>query len=64
MIARWQMGDGAELVIATNFGTGIVHVDRAPDGPVLFESHTGDAAKLSGGALPPRSTVAFLLERT
>lgn len=64
VIARWQMGDGAELVIAANFGTTIVPVDRAPDGPVLFESHAGDAARLSDGALPPRSTVAFLLERT
>lgn len=64
VIARWQMGDGAELVIAMNLGAAPVRVDPAPDGSRLFESHPGDAAKLSDGSLPPMSTVAFLLERT
>ena len=64
VIARWQMGDGAELAVAVNFGTAPVHVGEPPDGPVLFESHAGDAAALSDGSLRARSTVAFLLERT
>ncbi len=63
VVARWAMGDGAELVIATNFGSGILPVDPV-DGPVLFESHDGDAARFADGQLPGRSTVAYLLERT
>jgi len=63
VIARWAMGDGAELVIATNFGAALLPVDLV-DGPVLFESHPGDAAHFADGQLPPRSTVAYLLERT
>jgi len=63
VVARWAMGDGAELVIATNFGATLLPVDPV-DGPVLFESHPGDAARLADGQLPPRSTVAYLLERT
>ena len=64
VIARWTMGDGAELVIATNLAAVPVRLDPAPDGSRLFESHAGDAARLSDGSLSAFSTVAFLLERT
>ena len=64
VIARWEMGDGSELVIATNLGPTPVRLERAPDGSRLFESHAGDAARLSDGLLSAFSTVAFLLERT
>ncbi len=63
VIARWTLGDGAELALATNFAAEPVPLDPI-DGPVLFESHAGDAARVAGGVLPGRSTVAFLLERT
>jgi maltooligosyltrehalose trehalohydrolase len=62
VLARWVLGDGAELVLATNFGPDTLAVPVI-DGPVLFESHPGDAARVSLGALPPRCTVGFLLER-
>ncbi len=63
VVARWAMGDGAELVIASNFGAEPLAVDPV-DGPLLFESRKGDAARFADGQLPARSTVAYLLERT
>jgi maltooligosyltrehalose trehalohydrolase len=63
VLARWALGDGSELVLATNFGATILPISPI-DGPLLFESHPGDAARMADGALLARSTVAFLLERT
>ena len=63
VIARWVMGDGSELAIAANLGAQPVALPPL-DGPVLFESHKGDAARVSQGDVPARSAVAFLLERT
>ena len=63
VVARWIMGDGAELVLATNFGAEALSLD-ALDGPTLFESRPGDAERVREGQLPARATVAFLLERT
>ncbi len=63
VIARWALGDGSELVLASNLGPRPLPIDVV-DGPVLFESHAGDAARVSDGTLPARSTVGFLLERT
>jgi maltooligosyltrehalose trehalohydrolase len=61
VLARWAMGDGAELVIASNFGREPVPAE-AIDGPLLFESHRGDGKRLADGTLAPRSTVALLFE--
>ncbi len=63
VVARWTLGDGAELVLASNLGPRTLPIE-ATGGSVLFESHAGDAARVADGALPARSTVAFLLERT
>ena len=63
VVARWAMGDGAELLLASNLGAQAVPIE-AVGGSVLFESRPGDAGRAAEGALPPRSTVAFLLERT
>ena len=63
VVARWIMGDGTELILATNFGAEALPVEPL-DGPMLFESRTGDAEMARGGKLPARATVAFLLERT
>ncbi len=60
VLARWVMGDGAELVVACNLGARPVPMD-AVDGPMLFESHPGDADRVRTGRLPARCTVAFLL---
>jgi maltooligosyltrehalose trehalohydrolase len=63
VLARWTMGDGAELILASNLGEKTVAID-AVDGTLLFESHGGDADAVRDGRLPARSTVAFLQERT
>ena len=63
VLARWIMGDGAELVIAANLGAGPLPLD-AVDGTLLFQSRDGDADAVRDGTLPAHSTVAFLLERT
>ena len=62
-LGRWAMGDGAELVVASNLSAEPLPFEPI-DGPVLFESHAGDAVRVGEGVLPARSTVAFLLERT
>jgi maltooligosyltrehalose trehalohydrolase len=59
VLARWAMGDSAELVIAANLGPAPLPID-AVDGPMLFESRSGDADAVREGRLPARCTVAFL----
>ena len=63
VVARWALGDGSELIVASNLGTAPLSVD-ALDGSRLFESRPGDAASLAEGRLAARSTVALVLERT
>jgi malto-oligosyltrehalose trehalohydrolase len=62
VLARWSMGDGAELVLVSNLGADVLAVDGV-DGTLLFESRAGDASSVRDGRLPVNSTVAFLLER-
>ncbi|MBP0491291.1 malto-oligosyltrehalose trehalohydrolase [Roseomonas indoligenes] len=59
VLARWRMGDGARLTIAVNFGAEPVAA-RASGARTIFEGNPGDAAALSGGTLPPRTTIALL----
>ncbi|MDA8250070.1 MAG: malto-oligosyltrehalose trehalohydrolase [Rhodospirillales bacterium] len=63
VLARWRMGDGAELAIACNLGATPLPIDPV-DGPMLFESRAGDADAVREGHLPARCTVAFLLGGT
>jgi hypothetical protein len=57
------MGDGTELLLATNLGHDGVATPEV-DGMVLYESHQGDSARAAGGTLPGHSTVAWLLGPT
>ena len=59
VIARWRLGDGAELTIAINLGEDAVDAP-APQAPLLFESHDGAFATLREGKLAPNATVATL----
>ncbi|MFH5925847.1 malto-oligosyltrehalose trehalohydrolase [Roseomonas xinghualingensis] len=59
VIARWRMGDGATLTIATNFGADPAQV-KAQGARILFESKPGAASSLAAGTLPPRTTIALL----
>lgn len=59
VLARWVLGDGVELAIASNLGRAALPVD-AVDGSLLFESRDGDAEAVRKGRLPAHCTVAFL----
>jgi malto-oligosyltrehalose trehalohydrolase len=55
IVARWRMGDGALLTIATNLGEVVVPFSR-PTGQLVFAC----AGVLSDDLLSARATVAFL----
>ncbi|MGA2125862.1 MAG: malto-oligosyltrehalose trehalohydrolase [Xanthobacteraceae bacterium] len=59
VMARWRLGDGTILTIATNLGRETV-TTRPADGRLLFESLDGAAHSLAAGRLPGRVTVARL----
>jgi maltooligosyltrehalose trehalohydrolase len=63
VLARWQLGDGAELILACNLGAEAVAVGPV-GGAMLFESRDGDTEALLDGSLRGRCTVALLQERT
>jgi maltooligosyltrehalose trehalohydrolase len=63
VLARWNLGDAAELVIASNLGEAALVID-AIGGAMLFESRAGDAETVQDGRLPGHCTAAFLLERS
>jgi maltooligosyltrehalose trehalohydrolase len=58
VLARWRMGDGAVLALATNLGPDAVRAGAS--GTLLFEGAEGAAAALASGTLPPRCTIALL----
>jgi maltooligosyltrehalose trehalohydrolase len=55
VLARWRLGGGSILTIATNLGPDPVRCDVA--GETLFENRTG---ALGTGSLPARCTVALI----
>ncbi|TCZ54279.1 malto-oligosyltrehalose trehalohydrolase [Roseicella aquatilis] len=57
VLARWRLGDGSLLTIATNLGEAPARCTAA--GETLFEGMAGAAAALGTGTLPPRCTVAL-----
>jgi maltooligosyltrehalose trehalohydrolase len=59
VLARWRMGDGAVLTIATNFAAGPAQV-KAAGARILFENTAGAAASLAAGTLPGHTTIALL----
>jgi 1,4-alpha-glucan branching enzyme len=59
VLARWRMGDGAVLTIATNLGTAPCAV-ASPPGPLVHESRQGAAAQIRDGYLPAATTAVFL----
>jgi maltooligosyltrehalose trehalohydrolase len=57
--ARWRMGDGAVLTIATNLGGDVADVPASRGRP-MFASTQDAIALAQNGAVPARATVAFL----
>ena len=60
VMARWRLGDGAVLTLATNLGDSPVSL-KPLSGRALFESTDGAAKALRDGRLPPFTTVALLV---
>ncbi len=58
VLARWRLGDGATLTIATNLGPR--HAACAATGTPLYESLAGAAATLGTGSLLPRCSIVLL----
>jgi malto-oligosyltrehalose trehalohydrolase len=56
VLARWRLGDGATLSIATNLGDAAVPLSR-PSGRLVLETRK---TVLADGALAARSTVVFI----
>lgn len=59
VIARWRLGDGAMLMIATNLGRDDVACERL-QGDLLFESRNDAAESVRRGMLMAGSTVVLL----
>ena len=59
IVARWRLGDGATLVIASNLGRERAQIGEVR-GDLLFESHPGAATGARRGQLTGATTVALL----
>ncbi|MBV8272001.1 MAG: malto-oligosyltrehalose trehalohydrolase [Cupriavidus sp.] len=61
LCARWQLGDGARLLLWLNLGEAAVPCSAPPGAALLLhESETGHAAALAAHSLPPMSCVAMM----
>ena len=58
VLARWRLGDGSVLTLASNLAPRAVACSAR--GEVVFESMAGAAGALGTGTLPPRCTVALI----
>jgi len=60
IVARWRLGDGATLVIASNLGREPAQIEEV-QGDLLFESSPGAAKAARSGQLARATTVAFMV---
>ena len=63
VLARWQLGDGAELTIACNLGR-TPSALREPSGALLHQSREGAAEQVRRGYLPAATTIVYLAPAT
>ena len=59
VVARWRLGDGSTLVLASNLGREPATID-AVRGDLLFESRAGAAKAARAGRLAGATTIAML----
>jgi maltooligosyltrehalose trehalohydrolase len=59
VLARWRMGDGALLVIASNFGTSAALIAEQNGRPLFASTHAAEQSA-HAGRIEPRSTIAWL----
>lgn len=60
VVARWRMGDGATLVLASNLGRQAAHVEGV-QGELLYETRPGAAAEARNGRMADATTVALVV---
>jgi hypothetical protein len=60
VLARWRLGDGRLLAIATNLGPNPARSVAMTPAYILAETRAGAARDLAAGALLGRATVAWL----
>lgn len=60
VIARWQMGDETQLVIALNLGNQPAATPGLGVGQLLYETEEGAAMAAQSGRLPPHAAAAWL----
>jgi len=60
VVARWRLGDGATLVLASNLGREPAQIERV-DGDLLYESRPGAADAARGGRISGATTVALMV---
>jgi hypothetical protein len=58
-VARWRLGDGTTLILASNLGHEPASIE-AMQGDLLFESRAGAATAAREGRLAGATTVALL----
>ena len=61
VVARWRMGDGATLVLASNLGKEPAQIEKM-QGDLLYESRAGAADEARGGQIAGAITVAFMVQ--
>jgi malto-oligosyltrehalose trehalohydrolase len=60
VVARWRMGDGATLVLASNLGREPAQIE-ALEGDLLYESRARAADEARSGRIAGATTVAFMV---
>ena len=60
VVARWRLGDGATLVIASNLGTESAQIEQV-QGDLLYESRPGATDSARGGRIAGATTVALVV---
>ena len=60
VVARWRMGDGATLILASNLGRQAAHVEGV-QGELLYETRPGAAAEARNGRMADATTVALVV---
>lgn len=60
VVARWRMGDGATLVLASNLGRQAAHVEGV-QGELLYETRPAAAAEARNGRMADATTVALVV---
>nr|WP_226383349.1 malto-oligosyltrehalose trehalohydrolase [Burkholderia mayonis] len=59
LVARWTLGDGAQLSLALNLSNAPVPLPNTPPGKIVFETPARARDRVRDGVLPPHAFVAW-----